>query len=180
MIQDEIVNEYFEWLFDIVCEDMFNKNISYRKLLSFLHLTEFRWIIDRDENRALDGLDLRDRFITFKNYDDLVLDYLEGPCSVLEMMIALAIRCEETITDNPDFGDRTKQWFWGMINNLGLGSMMDDVFDRRIAEDIVQRFLDRDYAPNGKGGLFTIDNVNRDLRTVEIWYQQNWYLNNFI
>ena len=39
------------------------------------------------------------------------------------MMIALAIRCEEHIMDDPDAGDRTGQWFWSMLVSLGLGSM---------------------------------------------------------
>lgn len=78
--------------------------------------------------------------------------------------------------DDPRKGDRTQQWFWGMVNSLGLGSMRDDIFDRGFVDYTINRFLNRDYEPNGKGGLFTIRNCDRDLRTVEIWYQLNWYL----
>lgn len=49
---------------------------------------------------------------------------------MLEMMIALAIRCEETIMDDPRYGNRTKQWFWNMMKSLGLSYMNDDCFDR--------------------------------------------------
>jgi hypothetical protein len=104
------------------------------------------------------------------------MNALDGPCSVLEMMIALAIRCEETIMDDPDIGDRTRQWFWGMIINLGLGGMTDANFDPDFVDDSVLRFLNRDYEPDGRGGLFTIRNCHRDLRDVEIWYQLCWYL----
>mgnify|MGYP003235589453 FL=1 len=93
------------------------------------------------------------------------------------MILALAIRCEETIMDDPSIGDRTQQWFWGMITNLGLGSMTDSRFDRDAANDILERFLDREYEPDGKGGLFTVRNCDSDLRDVEIWYQMCWYLN---
>ena len=39
-------------------------------------------------------------------------------CSVLEMMVALAICCEETYMDNPNIGNRTGQWFWNMVKNI--------------------------------------------------------------
>jgi hypothetical protein len=106
-----------------------------------------------------------------------VLDELEGPCSVLEMMVAIAIYCEEHVMDDPDYGDRTGQWFWGMISNLGLGAMHDENFDRRDVENKITRFLDRQYDPDGKGGLFRIRNCEHDLRKVEIFYQLCWYLN---
>lgn len=52
----------------------------------------------------------------------MIASYLDNrPCSVLEMIIALAIRLEEHIMDDPDIGNRTGQWFWDMIVSLGLG-----------------------------------------------------------
>lgn len=177
-IADKIQNEYFEWLYDLVCKDRYSKQISYRKLLSCLHNTEFTYILRRDRNRAEDGLNLRYRFALRHHGDEE--SYLDGPCSVLEMMIALAIRCEESIMDNPAYGDRTKQWFWGMIVNMGLSSMTDDVFNRQYVEAAVTRLLNREYEPNGKGGLFTIKDCDRDLRTVEIWYQLCWYLDEIV
>lgn len=170
MIKDNVNNLYFEWLYNSVCEKRFPKEVSYRKLLMYLHSIDFRYSITRDKNRAEDGVSLRYRF----TYDaDL---YLDDPCSVLEMMIALAIRCEENIMDDPRFGNRTSQWFWGMIASLGLSNMTDDHFDKRFVSNVMERFLDREYEPNGKGGLFTIKNCDRDLRDIEIWIQLCWYL----
>jgi hypothetical protein len=175
--KDLIINEYFEWLSEIVCGRRYSDNISYRKLLVFLHQTEFQWIIPGDESRADDGVDLRYRFACERDGDvDEVLWYLCGPCSVLEMMIALAIRCEEGIMDDPQIGDRTGQWFWGMITNLELGSMMDIRFDRKLAEKKIARFLNREYDPDGRGGLFHIRDFDKDLREFEIWYQLCWFL----
>ena len=168
MTQREIKNEYFDGLCGIVCKDLFAPQISYKKLLSYLYNTDFRYIIPKDQNRAEDGIALRERFGHF----------FYGPCSVLEMMIGLALRCEESIMDDPRKGDRTAQWFWGMITNLGLGSMTDDRFNPRLVEDIVETFLDRRYDPDGKGGLFRVRNCDRDLRDVEIWIQLLWYLDN--
>lgn len=145
-----------------------------------LHDVDFEWLIDMDENRAQDGIDLRDRFIRECGYHEEDEVYLEKPCSVLEMMVALAIRAEQTIMDDPDAGNRTGQWFWEMITSLGLGRMDDLNFNRAKAMRTIDRFLDRKYEPNGKGGLFTMPDCERDLRDVDIWYQINWYLNEFI
>lgn len=175
MSRDEIINEYFEWLFDLVCGKRYSDQISYRKLLMCLHDIEFIYIIPRDRNRAEDGIDLRYRFALEYGFDDEP-DCLDGPCSVLEMIIALSLRCEETIMEDVSIGNRTGQWFWGMLTNLGLGSMYDGRFDERYVKDVLTIFMNREYAPDGKGGLFTIKECDRDLRTVEIWHQLCWYL----
>lgn len=175
-LKDAINNEYFEWIYKLVCGDRFAKEISYRKLLMQLHHTEFIFSIRKDQNRAEDGIELRRRFTMVCGYEDMSEYLHDRPCSVLEMMVALAIRCEETIMDDPNVGDRTGQWFWNMVVNLGLGSMIDDRFDRDYVDYAIDRFLKRRYEPNGKGGLFTVRNCDRDLRKVEIWCQLCWYL----
>ena len=61
-LKDQIENEYFNWLCDLVCKKRYSKEFSYRKLLTHLHNTEFTFTIKRDINRAKDGISLRDRF----------------------------------------------------------------------------------------------------------------------
>lgn len=171
MTQTGIINAYFDWMCKKIDVDGTKANFS--RLLSHLHNTEFIFSIPRDANRAEDGLGLRYRFAYETGLPET---QLEGPCSVLEMMVALVIRCEETIMDDPLVGDRTGQWFWGMIVNLGLGFMDNARFDVDFVNEVVTRFLYRRYEPNGRGGLFTIKDCPYDLREVEIWYQLNWYL----
>lgn len=173
--RDRINDDYFEWLCEIVDTKRFSKKVSYRKLLKHLHNIEFTWFIPKDDNRADDGIKLRRRF-ALVNDDEELSDYIYGPCSVLEMMIALAIRCEESIMDEVGLGERTGQWFWGMVNNLGLSPMSDSKFKVNVVDDIIARFLNREYEPDGRGGLFTIKHCDEDLRTVEIWCQLSWYL----
>jgi hypothetical protein len=67
-----------------------------------------------------------------------------------------------------------------MISNLGLSSLNDTRFDSRYLNRVVTRFLNREYERNGEGGLFTVKNCKYDLRTVEIWYQMCWYLDDIL
>ncbi|MBR6641698.1 MAG: hypothetical protein IKL08_05860 [Clostridia bacterium] len=174
--ENRIKDDYFEWLYNYICKDGSHDNNSYEKLFMFLHHTEFVYLIQNDINRAKDGVNLRYRFAT--EMDDMsILDILDGPCSVLEMMVALAVRCEETIMDDPKYGDRTATWFWHMLHNLGISYMYNDRFDLDEAEEIIYTFLDRCYSPDGQGGLFYIRGCKEDLRNVEIWIQLCWYLN---
>lgn len=179
--EDKLSNEFFEWMYNLVCNDRSYQNLSYRKLLIFLHKKKFTYKVKRDANRAVDGVDFRYRFGYENGYSrEEIETYLDTrPCSVLEMMVALAFRIEEQIMDDSEEGNRTGQWFWTMISNLGLGGMSDTKFDKDYCEFVIDRFLKREYEPDGKGGLFSIKD-DRDMRTAEIWYQAMWYLNYFL
>lgn len=170
-----VINDrYFDWMYSLVCE----KRPEYRKLLTHLHQREFYYILEMDGNRSADGIDLRYRFAYENHYDyALATRYLDDKeCSVLEMMVALAIRCEDDYMGDAGTDNRTSQWFYAMIKSLGLDSMTDDIFDERYVDEVVDRFLDRKYKRNGEGGLFTTKDRRRDMRAAEIWYQMCWYL----
>ncbi len=181
-LQNIVENQYFNWLYDYVCKNRSHNNLSYRKLLMTLHEIEFIFGIPNDINRAVDGVDLRYRFSLYiEETEGIYIPHnITGPCSVLEMMVALAIRCEETIMDDTSYGDRTGQWFWRMISNLGIGLMSDDIYDRDFVKRKIDIFLRREYESNGKGGLFFIRDCEDDLTTVEIWAQLCWYLDKFV
>ena len=173
------INEkYFEWLYNKVINNKMQKNMSYRRLLQFLHSVDFSYTIPRDGNRFGDGINLRYRFGMEKHIDDRIIAQKLDiyPCSVLEMMVALANRIETQIMTNTEAGDRTFTWFFEMLSSLGLSQMQDPYFDEQKAAKICERFLNREYDQNGKGGLFTIYHRDTDMRTVEIWYQAMWYL----
>lgn len=173
MTHSAVEKDYFEWMLRIVYSDNHNRDPSYDRLLTTLHEIEFTWIIPLDFNRAEDGKELRWRYSCVSHEDTYRM--LPGPSSVLEMMIALAIRCEETM-DDPRYGNRTAQWFWKMVTSLGLGGMTDDRFDREYVEDVIQRFLNREYSADGRGGLFTVKHCRYDMRDIEIWKQMNCFL----
>jgi hypothetical protein len=164
-------------MYDMLCGNKYAPGISYRRLLSHLHSTPFIFSIPHDANRAEDGTDLRYRYSLIQGYDEVPEELDIGPCTVLEMMLALSLRCEETIMDDPRYGNRNRQWFWAMIANLGLNGMTDDRYDGYLVDEILERFLMRQYEPDGTGGLFRLRDCKYDLRKIEIWCQLMWYLN---
>lgn len=163
--------EYFEWLVDLLQDDYLRDN--YQKLLWKLFTTEFTWIVDYDSNRAKDGIYLR--YLFSRDIDE---DFdMDIGCTVLEMMVALARRCEDDIMYDPDIGDRTGYWFWTMIQNLTLDIYDDYMYDERAVEYILEVVLERKYARNGHGGLFPCDRNATDFRKMDLWWQLNTYLN---
>ena len=154
----------------------------YLILLRYLYDIPFKFILDMDYNRICDGCDLRYKFGHDTHIPSRVIDLKLGnvECSILEVMVALSIRMEESILCDPDYGDRTSIWFWEMIKSLGLYHMDDDNFDERLVCVVIERFMDRDYKPNGRGGLFTVRNACCDMRDVDIWYQMCMYVDNIL
>lgn len=169
------------WIYHRVIDDSIIRG-SYYKLLRFLHEKTFRYSITMDMNREDDGMNLRYRFADETGTDErIVSSALDSrPCTVLEMMAALAIRWEEQIMMAPGKDDRTCIWFFAMLDNLGLSIMDDEDFDEKESDKIIERFLDRDYDPDGRGSLFYIPDCDVDMRDIEIWYQMNRYINKVI
>lgn len=176
----ELKKDYFYWMLKKV--GAIGLRPSYLRLLEELFNTEFEFYIDMDANRYENGINLRYRYAYEKSisYGDMATELDHDWCSVLEMMVSLAIDCEEHIMYDPEIGDRTEKWFWGMIKSLGLMDQDDWHYDASKSRRIIKRFLKRSYKPNGEGGLFTLKHPREDLRNVEIWYQLNWYLDEMI
>lgn len=162
---------YLEWLIDLV-----DGRSYYWRLLSHLHRREFVWDIPLDENRALDGKDLRNRY-----HDDVGNPQGTPPkyCTVLEMMIGLAARMDD-IQLKPGEDTKIVDWFNLMLVELDLNRFTDHVFtdvrDYLEVNKIIDTLLDRTYAKDGEGGLFPLKYPSKDQRKVELWYQMNAYL----
>lgn len=165
--------DYYNWL----CGHVTSPNHPYKRLLKHLHDVYFFYTIPADANREQDGIDLVRRYNIENNLPDY---YTPDHCSVLEMMIALAIRIEEQLMSDSSEGDRTGQWFWGMITNLGLAGMSDDRYDKGMVDNCLSIFLNRMYCSDGQGGLFTVKDSIYDLTEVEIWMQASWFLNDYV
>lgn len=169
-----ILNLADEWLQEIRQEN------RYFNLVRQLHSIEFKYIINADYNRYCDGIDFRLVFAENSSdytYRDIYLYLQDSPCSVLEMMMGLAYRCENEIMVDSDVGEEPNKWFYAMIENMGLDEFNDNEYDPDDVLDIVNKMMYREYAPDGSGGLFRIKNSSVDIRKAEIWYQMCWYLN---
>ena len=168
---------YFKWLTQKVSDKEHDAG-QYMKLLNYLYNRSFFYILPMDGNRSEDGIDLRYRGFAYEcgiPYHEIAR-YLDiRDCSILEMMISLAVRAEEIVGD-PEIGDRTAKWFWMMIDNLGLSEMTDENYDEVRTTWVIDCFVNRDYRPNGKGGLFKVEDPLYDMRDAEIWNQMCWFL----
>ena len=171
--------QYYDWLYKIVCGEWEPRNLSFHRLLMYLFNRDYIPACEMDVCRATDGINLRYRFASENNipYGKIDAVFQGVPCSMLEMMVALAIRIEEHIMEDRSMGNRVGQWFWSMLVSLGLGGMEDRKFDRYLVDATLERFLDRGYERNGEGGLFTITRTSIDMRTIDIWYQLMSWLN---
>lgn len=176
----ELDDLYFNWLVEKVMTpyDM----DAYSTLLSALHDTVFIVTVGMDMNREMDGINLRHRFgyecnIPTEDINNILMD---KDCTVLEVMVALAIKIEENVMYDPDKGNRTPLWFSTMIYSLHLVNLTNDYWDPDKYYDKIFTALNRRFAPNGDGGWFTLEQPIEDMRNVEMWYMAMWWLNEYI
>lgn len=153
---------YFGWLCSLAGFPE-EENVDY---LRELHSIPFEVVIPNDENREVDGLDLRRDF--FEDYGlDLnrrSIEFDELECSIFEMILALSERISY------QSGGSTREWVLIITENLGVRS-------GRVHPRTAARILNRrEYAENGKGGMFPLMYPRQDQKEVEIWYQMSAYL----
>lgn len=143
--------------------------IMFENLLYQLHNMPFYSLIPNDDNRGMDGLQLRNLYEEAEGY---IVDFDDDvPCTLLEMLIALAERMAYIIYDSENEEEyNTASCFWLFIRNLNLTpesgtniSKLNDLLERR-------------YAENGDGGLFPLRRPITNQREIEIWYQMMYYI----
>lgn len=148
----------------------------YKDLLNILHNIRFTWEIGRDDNREADGVSLRDDFYIPDECSEYEIDFYERPCSVLEMMVALAIRVDNEYIGNPA-ESHPGPFFFEMIENLGLRRFIQGKYSEDDVYEIVERWLKREFDKDGKGSPFPVKHDRRDQRDLEIWDQMISYIN---
>lgn len=169
---------YFEFLCDLVWKQ--GKRIDETKEIFLLHELqerEFYALIPNDDNRASDGLQLRDNYI---DEGGAAQALPSGSCSVLEMLIGLAYRLVLE-TEGSRWEKSVDVWFWILIDNLSLSNLLKSTpisqqdFSDKI-EWVITNLLEREYKSNGEGGLFPLRHTTQDQKRVEIWYQMTAYV----
>lgn len=162
---------YLDWLAMIAFPDGAQRS-QYSRVLNKMLQRDFTVTLEGDRNRCTDGLYLRS---VFEEDTGMGCDK-SGDCSVLEVLVALAIRCENQLMWDPDEGDRTSLWFWEMFYNLGLDSLSDDYYDEGEFRSIMRHFCDRNYSCDGFGGPFCVTNFEGDMTKIDLWSQLGYYL----
>lgn len=157
---------YLRWLAKKVDIDMSqNVDTSYVLLMTAMLDKEFYSVVDMDANRIDDGLGLREEYFGAEMPDDL--------CSVLEVFVSLALRCESDILGGTASAGNI---FWDMLDNTGLDKFTDLQFDTDEVDYILDKILDREYGRNGEGGPFYAGNdFDVDMSKEELWWQMNIY-----
>ena len=183
--KSDIQRDYFLWL----CRQVVAPG-SYSMLMDKLHRTDYVWIVEMDKNRASDGIILRYKFSVEQGYNDeesaWVKQCLSGPCSLLELLVALTKRIEADIMYDPEFDDRSSEWFKDMIKNLGLLEYDNKHYNENIVDYILNRFISRKYDENGVGNVFLRNDDaensskadEKPFRNLELWAQMNQYYAN--
>jgi len=96
------------------------------------------------------------------------------------MLIGLAYRLEFE-TAQSKWEKTVSEWFWILIDNLGLICCDNDAYftNSKVGSDVpetIGRMLSREYEADGEGGLFPLKNPKKDQRRIEIWYQMTSYI----
>ena len=161
-----LYSDYYLWLDSLVNDG------NHDLLIRYLYDHPYRWQFTLDENRAAGGLNLRSRY-AYENGVN-IQDVGRGTCSILEMLIALSDHMTEILT--MDIWD----WFWDLMNNLGLSKFDDGHFDEGGVSYILNVWLDRAYDEHGNGSLFPLHEYHGDCRNLDIWGQMNaWISENY-
>lgn len=142
---------------------------EYSRAIFFLFLVPFTPKYSDDVNRLVDAQDYRGHL----GYSDK-----NKPISLLEVMVALAVRVEQSIMLDGRKGDRTPEWFWNMFSSLGFTKLSNDSFDENEAQSIIRKFNNNKYKRDGSGGLFTIK-TQEDMTKKTIWQQCMMWLNQY-
>lgn len=135
---------------------------------------KFEPVIKYDENRAVDGKVLRH---VYEEETGQTCSLGENePCTMLEMMIALARHMFDTMDGwIPDNFNTVGRWFHEMLDNMA-GPRKRSKWDSHRWDDALEQILNRTYSETGEGGFFPRQNCTEDQRTVELWNQMQGYL----
>lgn len=168
---------YFRWLM----QTLGRPTESLSRLCWMLHTNTFTRNVGNDVNRAVNGIDLRRRFMD--EWDEAEIDprktnaLMDEDCSWLEMLIALS----EALDYRYDGG--VQENLLELIHNLGLTKILSsprdgryDRVDQDLVDDATERVDQNLFDPDGLGGLFPLKKPDHpDQRRVEIWDQHAAY-----
>lgn len=170
----DIWHEYYKWLLYHVRVSENRKFMQYSSLFKYLHNKRFRYTIFMDKNREADGLYLRDEFFGDLNIRNGEME--QGAC-VLEVLVALACRMDDDYVGDPGV-EEPDELFMELLFNLGFKDFTNNKWGiyKDLADEIIDKWLDREFDQCGNGSIFPIKKPHRDQREIEIWAQMSEYI----
>lgn len=88
--------------------------------------------------------------------------------TVLEILVVLAIRIDDEFLYTNERGNNPADWFWVMLECMGLTQYSDEVFDASDVELIIYNFMDNNYLPDGTGSVGHVP-AHLDARDMDLW-----------
>lgn len=163
---------------------------GYLKLCETLLDMEFQPMMDMDENRCSECINLRSEFAEQYPYDepDEIIDILDLSLWMygtwMELLVVLAEKMAYDLADS-EYEAETGKWFMEMLENCGLNDENNRAFGhndeacRKESFKVIHTFTVinlRRFGWDGEGGLFPLRWPKRDQRYVEIIMQMNDYI----
>lgn len=161
---------------------------TYFNLARKLHAAPYRVLTTLDENSLSDVKMMRywyaNGYSNFKDYSGIA----KTGASMLEVLIALCKRFDTDVMVNPSGEDRSREWFWLIMENTMLDIFTDEYFQPTINDDgrsefdttgdricsgIIETINQRRYEFSGEGGCFPLKNPKSDQRKVDLWHQMH-------
>lgn len=169
--RQDLREDYLRWLEPQLSDEAGSHGKTYWGLLNFMFDTPFTWIVPMDDNRRVDGLDLRVEFAREVHIRPSIMDRL-GPGSFLEVLIGLSRHLAFTA------GGEAPGWSWELLTNLELHRLPDPLTrpKQRKAKEIMCIAMERTYSPDGTGGFFPLAWPDGDQTQIELWYQMNAFI----
>lgn len=135
-------------------------------ILRCLYDTIYYSDIAMDDNRRVDAISYR-HSVTDEEYD--------SPANCLEVLYVLSRKCEKILYDPSKGSEESQQveFFWLMIENLGLIEYSDDDIKRNpeMVDEInrsIDKWLKRRFRRDGYGSPFFIPG-ERNMNNIELW-----------
>ena len=159
--------EYIRW----ICDQLGLRVTKWRGMISTLNKIPYRWSIDTDENRAVEGINLRNDYFKERGFNRVDTDSRD--CTVLEMLVSLANRLNFDYVGYPG-DEKNGRIFIDFCKNLGIVSAESNENqcysgDFEDISENIDRWLDGNFEENGEGSPFYTPSEDINLSNLSVW-----------
>lgn len=176
------LRDYHNWIISLVDSEDHYLAREYSQLMGFLDDYSFKWVLKLDEDRAKDGIQLRKEYdFEYSRGDISIYDELfDVPCSVLEMLVALSLRCYDEFLSGFDVKKVTPhKVFLHILTSLDLFSETNNRFSYEKCVKNVKSFIEKLHVNGRYLTVFKIDPKVANPHKMELWWQMQRYIDSY-